>query len=277
MATIKNLGTLSVPEPLNAFLDLLLIKKPTVEFHVGKKNREDECISVKVIEDGFMIGGVGFRKTGRRFDSKLGYAPSTIDIYSKKIEKYRGQSDVVSSSNPSTALKNALKYFKKTSDAEYAANLVESGTNLINECGYHRKYELSSVIRFGTRDMQMFFAEWAMQVKSNADTSKAFPENIVKVDFPKLEACLEERKAHESVARSMDNKDGYLIEILHNESILVCKVHNHDIKTYRSFEDMPVELQGKFAVLKIANRYDAIDDIGVKLADSFYYVIASEL
>lgn len=276
MSIVKECGGYQVAEPLEKFLHLLLLKRPTLDFYASKKS-DDLITTVGVVEEGYKLGLIKYRKSGGRYDSRLGYSPSTIEIHSRAIDKVRGERGVTASSNPTTSLKNALKYFKIPSVTELAEILYDAGKSAIYDSKYHTKYEMSSVVSYSTREMSQFMAEWALQSMGGKDVPKLFPKDKVRINYDKLEACLNERTAHANIDASINMGNGYFLTMLKDDRLALCRLKDRDYKVYNTFDALPTEVQGNFAVLKMVPRYEAVENIGMNLGDNIYYVITSEM
>jgi len=274
MPNIKHLDGAQIAPQFAEFLDLLQMRKPSWTY-INVSKDKDVCKKVLIRLDGLILGAVEFRKEGGRYNPSLGYAPSSFVITSKNIEKQRGSKNSIETSDITKALQTAVKYLATPTTAQLYQEMYHETRNMIIDLPYKAsKHRIGDVVSYSTRDMQMFLAEWAME---GGQTPREFPA-FVRVDGENLAKTYEAKIALDNVANAFENHTGYMISRLDDDSILLSPVLPSGgepiVFRHRTFGDIPEDIRGKYAMLKIAEKYQVFADIGASLDNGYYYVIA---
>lgn len=274
MPNIKELNGRQVEPKFAEFLNLVQMRKPSWEF-VNASKSTDECKSVMVELDSLTIGILDFRKEGGRYNPNLGYSPSSFIITSKNIQKQRGSKNSIETSDIAKAVHTAVKYVAPPTMEQLYDEMHHEVYSDVSDLPYKaNKHRISDVVSFTTRDMNMFLAEWAME---GAQATRDFPA-FVRVDNENLVKAYEAKLAVDNVMNAFDGRSGYMLSRLDDDSVLmapVLPVNSTPVVTrYRTFEDIPEDVRGKYAMLKIVEPFQVFADVGAKLANEYYYVIA---
>lgn len=271
MPKINNLNEQKLHPEFENFLDLVQLRKPMWTFRSARSNSE-YCNRVLVFQDAIPLGGLEFRKDGGRYNPNLGHSPSAYCVLSDNISKQRGERGVLLTSDIAKAMQNAIKHLSMPNAEKMAMAVYKNVRSLVGNLEYKVKTELNECVQYSTREMMRFLAEWFLDGK---DTERKLP-SFVRIKEESLRNAYEERLALEHVKESFTASKGYAISKLEDDSVLVVSLFTSEpvMHRYRTFEEIPEDIASKYAVLKISEDYQCYRDIGARLENNNYYVIA---
>ena len=77
-------------------------------------------------------------------------------------------------------------------------------------------------------------------------------------------------------AKTLDDhykgNNGYGVQARIDNSIVVYSYASDNITKYRSFDDVPTNIQEKLAMFKVLEKNEPYADFGVKFEDGFFYI-----
>ena len=274
----KHKATVVLPE-IQWVVDRLAIKRPLYEFEEGgytKRKDPDTSITtdivnrVNIFEDAVYIGAISYlRNKGRRDGS--GRIPSAFVVESVHIHRNRGTRGEVVTVSSDVALKTAIKHFAPRSLDDVCTELASRTRNALDSASYVWKSGLEDIAKYRGRDIMQYIIERHL----HGD----------KVPLPSS-CTIEEKQMHKYhtylsgavIETAFKTKEGTIVQELRDGSYQTLplpyvssnsyetnKGNGFELSRYRKFEDLPIEIQSKVAVLKIAKFDYPIDDVGVKV------------
>ena len=284
---IMGRGNKVVPD-LQVLVDMVAIKRPLFEFEAQMFRDEiyDDGTKttwvrgVDVYQDAEFIGNICIARGEGRLNAD-GERPDAFFIESKHIQNQRGRRNTKVTSNIETAVKAVIKYFNFLKPRDICYQLFDEANDKMRGIGYRVGSYLNDMVSLDTRKVKMYFLEKAMFGEATLDPNAVTVQKDSKGKYDTYLAF----KQMETKFDSMNGvREGYIVEIMRDESYRVMhtnykKIPAEDDSTlftrYRKFEDLPVDMQNKIAVLKIAQAEDPILDIGVKLGndDRLMYIL----
>lgn len=290
MAAI-NLGraTAIIPQ-LKELVSLIQIKRPLYEFHAtGYRERYDDDTDTttvwvsefEVVQDADRVGEIAYeRKVGRK--NSAGDKPDAFVVRSENIAKKRGSNRTsMITTNIDSALKEVIKVFASPTQDSICSSLVRSVANAFDNTEYSWRRVLQDIAGYSGADVYRWIIE--SHIKG---TVQPMPASFV-VHENKLHLYDTYLAGNELVAtsnyKSGANRKGTVVKILSDDTIRVVPFsydvrksyeNNGDVlMRYRNFEEMPIKMQERIAVLKIAEENEPISDVGVKFADDLMYIV----
>ena len=279
-----NMGRATVVlSPLQFVIDKLAMKKPLysyeakyhrdIEDHEGKV--QVTVIGVSVLQDAEVVGEIVYRFGEGRADSS-GHRPDAFSIESTHIKKERGRRNAVVTTDADVAIKTAVKHFAPPTLGSICENLVGDVASDLESVVSKAMSDLRDIVSFSTMEIYQYIVE--RHLHGNA---AVFPSSVT-INTDKLsnyDKFLAAKQIREHIL-DRNNRRGYAVQELPDRSIRVVpmkyrrgysyegnKQDGAELIRYRNFEDLPVDLQGKIAVLRVAQVDDPFLDIGVKLSN----------
>jgi hypothetical protein len=142
---------------------------------------------------------------------------------------------------------------------------------------YKARNAIQDVVEYHGTDTMEYFVE--REILGN-DVPLPISLKLHKDKMHRYDVYLAGKQITQAYNSDRQNRKGYAVWALPDNSVRVLhinykglrsyeenKANGIELKRYRSFDDLPTEMQPKIAVLKIAERGDPILDIGVKMGN----------
>mgnify|MGYP006289458071 FL=1 len=289
-----NMGTATkVFSALQYVVDKLAVKKPTFVFDANEYrdftdadgNVTRYVTGVEVKYDAQTMGFIEYKAgAGRRTSD--GSRPDAYIVESTHIKKERGRTNAVVTTNADVAVKTAVKTFAAPSEPDVCKAMLKNVGDLLDTASYRFRHLLRDIVDYNGTEVMEYFIRRHMY-----GDSEPLPKSVMihKDKLSLYDKYLAGKQITDAVMVDRDNRKGYAVCELEDRSILVVHMaHKRDrnyadnvaegkgLVRYRNFEDMPVEMQGKIAMLRIAQVSDPFMDIGIRLSDNKNYMYIIE-
>jgi hypothetical protein len=273
MVKIKSMGNATgvVPE-LQHVLDKLAVKKPLFEYVVSATSDVGNTVwvsGVQVSQDAEVVGDIEFRREAGRINSE-GERPDVFLVETHHIKKERGRRNTVITSNANVAVKTAIKHFAPMNEADICQRAHAKVMDLLDTVSYRARTCLQDLISFNGQEVMCYFLEREL-TGEDVPTPKSV---VIQKDKMHLyDKFLAGKQISNAYNGDRHNRKGYAVWTLPDNSYRVLHMNyrfapsEKVLNRYRTFDDLPQELQSRIAVLKIAEHNDPILDIGVKLGN----------
>jgi hypothetical protein len=154
---------------------------------------------------------------------------------------------------------------------EAKALIKNTVSNRMNSVASHNETEMRWSIDATSEGMH--YAKEAYKARLNGDQTITLPVRLTSVknieEHNRLcETMVQSRALHEALIA----KKGYGIQVQHNGGMYVVCMATDTIQRYNDFESLPENIQSKFAMFKVLAKDEAIETIGCKFENDFFYV-----
>ena len=277
----------AITPPLKELIDLILVKRPLYTFDAtGFLETMDTTGAItkvwankfEVFQDAESVGTVAYyTESGRR--QADGTRPDVFSMNSPLVESRKGKH----SSDIRVACKVAMKILSPPTRESMCMELLKSISDGFSQNGYHWRTIPSEISSYSGGDIHKWIIESHIQGKvlPMPASCKIEEKNLYKYDTHKASVYLTNMANLNS--RTPSQRKGHVVKILVDNSMYVLPMLYDKTETYeangspliryRNYEDMPVNIQEKVAILKIAKQDDPIQDTGVKFSDNIMYVV----
>lgn len=297
MVKVLNIGkALGVLPQLQYVLDKIAVRKPLYVFQSCKtrcintalNEVEDWVSEVQVFQDAEVVGTIAYENGVGRMDSNS-VKPDAFVVRSTHINKERGRLNAVVTINPDVAVKTAVKHFAPASQDDLCNALIADLSDKLESILYESRSCLSNLVTIKEFDARAYFVELHLNKDTKEKAAIPLPPSLtIREDRLHLyDVFLAGKNLKEHYGDGSSNSKGYVVWELPDNSMYVLptrysrhETHNRnkekgiELKRYRNFEDLPISIQDRVAVLKIAKEKDPIIDVGVKIRsnDNLMYV-----
>lgn len=266
-------------DKLEEFLNLVALAKPLCSFAVdnncvhsqwrnnnGESSYEETINGIKVYEDGEPIGSISVAKRYRG-----GGKEDVYGVESFRIHKERGSRNTTYVKDIKVAMRNVKKFFTGRRDDELKELIVGHVSNGMNQVMNQAVSSITWAI--DTREIAFDYVMRAYHAHKQGETVVAMPTTIYTVKdsqhlFDKCETVMQSK----SLDDHFQSKKGYGIQVRKDNSIITYAYALDKITKYRSFDELPTEIQSKLGMFKVLDANEPYADFGVKLGNDFYYI-----
>jgi hypothetical protein len=288
-----NLGkaTAIIPQ-LKELVTLIQVKRPLYEFHATsyreRRDADTGAVTVwvsefEVVQDADRVGEIAYEHAvGRRLPD--GSQPDAFVIRSENISKQRGMDRTSKiTTNMNVALKEVIKVFSAPTEASLCTALVRKVRDAMDNREYGWRRVLQDIVSYSGAEVY----QWIIESHLKGEVQPMPPS--FKVDATKIHLYDRFLAGKEIVTASQYNKingvdrKGIIVQILSDNTIrtvpfsydprLPHEENNGKLMRYRNFDEMPLTLQERIAVLKIAEEDDPISNVGVKFDEDLMYIL----
>ena len=265
---------------LEAFLNLVALAKPLCTFAVdndcvrsewvrtddNESQYKDVINTIKVYEDGEAIGSIS---VGRRY--RGGAKEDVYGVESFRIHKERGSMHTTYVKDIKVAMRNVKKFFTGRQDTELK-ELIKVNVKRNMEAVMHSAIQ-SINWSVDAREIAFNYVMRAHQAHKQGDTMVAMPVKIPSIKdqdslFKKCDDVLQAKTLEDH----FKGNNGYGIQTRVDNSIVAYSFASDTITKYRSFDDVPTNIQEKLAMFKVLDKHEPYADFGVKFDDGFFYI-----
>lgn len=272
-----------VVPPLAHLIDKVANKRPHYEFVAlyfltkdTGEGSETWVTKVTVYDGPDIVGHLSFGEH-RGKENKDGEYPEAFGITSHKVKKERGERDTLITTDPSAAVRQALKLLGKKPNSAILHDIIERMRRGTGSIMYHANYGLRELVNYQTEDMALILVEHMM---FNTPLKLPKPFMFNKDGRGNYDRYLAAKQINEAACDARSVR-GYAVSFLRDNSIRVVNLHDYrneklttvgeDFKCmthYRGFDELPKYIQERVAVLKIAEHREPVFNMGVKVSTS---------
>ena len=265
---------------LEAFLNLVALAKPLCTFAVDNECVRSEWMrngengseymelinSIKVYEDGEAIGSIS---VGRRY--RGGSREDVYGVESFRIHKERGSRNTTYVKDIKVAMRNVKKFFTGRQDTELK-ELIKVNVKRNMEAVMHSAIQAINW-SVDAREIAFNYVMRAHQAHKQGDAMVPMPVKIPSVkDLEKLFSKCDDVLQAKTLDDHYKGNNGYGVQTRVDNSIVVYSYASDNITKYRSFDDVPTNIQEKLAMFKVLEKNEPYADFGVKFDDGFFYI-----
>jgi len=259
---------------LNEFVSALWLKNPSLSFEkYGKKNLgisdKESIIRCRVI--------LGYEKLGfvaiKSIYTNQGYQ-MVWEVQSPNVIKSRGDSNTTRSKVLKNITQSALKVFVPTDINALAHKIIDICSEQIFEMLSNARRPYHELID----SCQTIAYDYALDVFTNKETA-TFPDKLrTTFESAKFKELSNNHRIVNSIYNSFKNhKSGVVIRIEEDETLNVADLQTHAMMlSVKSTYDLPKNYQEKFAILKIMDRSQPIEGVGVKVVGRSHNRVAGD-
>jgi hypothetical protein len=265
---------------LEEFLNLVALAKPLCTFAVDNECVRSEWVrntdngseymevlnTIKVYEDGEAIGSIS---VARRY--RAGGKEDVYGVESFRIHKERGNRNTTYVKDIKVAMRNVKKFFTGRQDNE-VKELITHNVKRGMEAVMHSAIQ-SINWSVDAREIAFDYIMRAYHERKQGNTTVAMP---VKIPTVKDQETLFSKCDDVIQAKTLDDhykgNNGYGVQMRIDNSIVTYSYASDKITKYRSFDDVPPNIQEKLAMFKVLEKDEPYADFGVKFADGFFYI-----
>jgi hypothetical protein len=250
-----------IDNKLQEVITLVKAKRPLFEFQPMRRrhNYEDKMVlfGVHVYMKGVHLGNI--RTDFERHDRE-GKKSNWIAITANTIRKERGPRNMKVAKDVSKAVKIAFDHLLFPETQALGKPLKELGFELLDSLCDNTRYRLKDSVRIGDSiDVLVYFIQKARGSEIPVPTRlQSFDDEVYK-----------KYKTYLSTSYLMDQwKAGSLHVVRHLIDGAYASVICRDETSYVRYEttyDMPPFMQEKITMLKLMNKYEPLDHVGVRL------------
>ena len=284
-------ATAIIPQ-LKELVSLIQVKRPLYEFHAtGYRERRDAdtgAVTVwvsefEVVQDADRIGEIAYEYgVGRRTPG--GESPDAYVVRSENISKKRGMDRASkTTTNMNVALKEVIKVFAQPSQDNICRDIIRSVRQGFEDREYSWRRVLNDIASYSGSDIY----QWIIESHIKGEVQPMPPTCVVDVTrihlYDRFLAGKEIVSASKFGKVNGVDRAGIAVKILPDDTIRVLpfsydprmsyEENDSKLMRYRSFDDMPIRIQERIAVLKIAEEGEPISNIGVKFNEYLMYII----
>lgn len=250
-----------IDNKLQEMMTLVKAKRPLFEFQPMRRryNYEDKAVlfGVHVYMKGVHLGDI---RTDFERQDREGKKSYWVAITANTIKKERGPRNMKVAKDVSKAVKIAFDHLLFPETQALGKPLKELGFELLDSLCDNTRYRLKDSVRIGdAMEVLIYFIEKAR------NTEIPVPIRLQSFD----EEVYKKYAAHLSASDLMNRwKAGSLHVVRHLIDGAYASVNCRDETSYVRYEttyDMPTFMQEKITMLKMMNKYEPLDHVGVRL------------
>ena len=193
-------------------------------------------------------------------------------ISNKRLAQARSSNREMFTSDPAKATKAVLKYFGSKSLREKVDDMVSHTARVVSAQVNTSEYALNYIKNKITTPMFMYIAANMAECKEWMDKA-GIPSGVLE-EIPEAYA---DYCTHNSMRMASLDKTGVDV-MLDGEKYLVCGRDNAvgvpTDPTYFTTDTLPQHIKGAIGMLKLVEKDVAISDVGIRISDNAFFVIA---
>jgi hypothetical protein len=268
---------------LKEFLEKVAMVKPLAKFSVSDKcvrterynDREDNnaiktrqfISNIRVYENGEKLGSIGITQRWRNGQNEDAYG-----VESFRIHKSKGARNMTTTSDMKKAISVAKKMFTPRQDTE----LVDLIRNKVNGFINGSYSTLLGQLRwnFNVEHELSFYAMEAYKARRRGDSTCNLPSKPISVgNLADHDEKCERFEVAKHLQDMMAADQGYGVKRNADNSLVVYSYATGTVQKYESFNELPENIQQKYAMFKVLKEGEAIATIGCHYGEGFAFVV----
>ena len=268
---------------LEEFLEKVAMVKPLAKFSVSDKcvrmerynDKEDNnaiktrhlITSIRVYENGEKLGSLSITERWRNGSSEDAYG-----VESFRIHKYKGNRNMATTSDMKKAVSIAKKMFAPRQDIE----LVDLIRNQVTGFVKGGSDTLTNQLRwdFNIEGELSSYAMEAYKARRRGDSTCSMPAMPISIgNIANHDEKCERYEVAKHLQNIMNAKQGYGVKRNVDNSLVVYSYATDTVQRYESFNELPENIQQKYAMFKVLKEGEAIATIGCHYAEGFAFVV----
>lgn len=274
-------STIEYVEKLETFLQDVSLAKPLLSFSV-----DDQCVTnerkkdangdithekmlyrIKVYGAGEELGSIGIVDRWRGGITEKAYM---VECF--RINKHRGRGNTTTSIDVKLALREAKRAFNPREDSELK--------NLIHD---NIKRSLDSLMSNSRSYLRWNFDQDEALCILAANSYEARKNGEAFAKIPSTPATVKDIKQHDKLCENYINakvlhtaitsKMGYGIRANLDNTLVIYNFITDTVSKVNSLAELPEAIHSKFAMFKVLEVNEAVNSIGVKFDDNYFYIM----
>ena len=256
----KDFQGMAVYPQLQEFVDKLFAVRPSLEFVASACRRTHEDVKfiteVDVFEDDQKLGAIGWTmKWSRVNGNEFAYY-----IYSRNINNNRGDKHAKRTKNLTSAMRVAVDVLVKDTSDKMAAKI----STIIRSQMEHVVWQVTHKYRDKKSNLYEDALEYVLSVIEGG--SPAISDNILQaVSSEKFQEAQNNFRIANSVASCLAKSQGAIVFVDRKQRLTFIDVPNLQLQRLESTYDLPKEYQEKYAILKIMENRQPIQNVGIRI------------
>lgn len=266
-------------EGLEEFLTKVAMLKPLAKFAItdkcvtSKRYKEGDEIKHKTVvylirayENGERLGTIGRSTRWRNGKEEAVYM-----VEGFRVNKQRGSRNMTTTADMKKAISVVKKTFVPRQDEELRELVKNQVSHQVNSLA--SSYGNSLRWDFSQESELLFYAMQAYHARMSGDANATMPAKPTSIrDINKHDKNCEQYNATKTLDEMVKAKMGYGVKAMTDSSLVVYDFANDTVHKYESFDDLPMDIQQKYAMFKVLEKGEAILNIGCKLNEGFAFV-----
>jgi hypothetical protein len=261
---------------LLGFADLVSFAKPCCNYVV-----DDSCVDreytnegesqhhlrrFKVFENGEELGDIC---VGRRYSR--GSSEMVYKVRSFRINKERGDRNGVMAKD----LKVALRHAKKVLISRESSELIKQvKTQISNFVDYHHQNSHHRLQwTMNSSELAVANAMLAYEARLKGEETVVISSKVVTQNAKDHDEHCELYKESKALYDAMKANRGYGVFRRIDDSLIVYSFATDTVKRYAGFDELPLNIQSKYAMFKVLAQDEAHATLGCKFGDDYTYVV----
>jgi hypothetical protein len=267
---------------LEEFLEKVAMVKPLAKFSVSDKDVRTERYrdeandlqirysinNIRVYENGEKLGSISIASRWRNGQNEDAYG-----VESFRISKSKGNRTMTTTSD----LKKAISVVKKVFTPRQDAELIDLIGNRVTGFVKGASDTLANQLRwdFSVDGELTFYAMQAYKARRRGDAACSMPAKPASIrDISAHNEKCERYEVAQHLKDMVLAKQGYGIKRNVDNSIVVYSYATDTVQKYESFDELPENIQQKYAMFKVLTEGEAIATIGCNYGEGFSFVVS---
>lgn len=275
---------LDYAKDLEEFLEKVAMVKPLAKFSVSDKcvrterynDKEDNnaiktrefITSIRVYENGEKLGSIGITQRWRN-----GQNENVYGVESFRIHKSKGARNMTTTSDIKKAISVAKKMFTPRQDIELVDLIRNKVTGFVD--GAFGTLVAQLRWNFNVERELSFYAVEAYKARRRGDTTCVMP--AIPISIGNLADHDKRCERFEVVNHLRDMviaKQGYGVKANADNSLVVYSYATDTVQKYESFNELPENIQQKYAMFKVLEEGEAVATIGCYYGEGIAFVVS---
>jgi len=267
---------------LEEFLEKVAMVKPLAKFSVSDKCVQGEryrdatdnevktrqfIASIRVYENGEKLGSIGITSRWRNGQNEDAYG-----VESFRIHKSKGARNMITTSDMKKAISVVKKMFAPRQDTE----LVDLIRNKVTGFVKGASDTMTNQLRwdFNIEGELALYAMEAYKARRRGDSTCSMPAKPISIsDISKHDDKCERYEVAKHLKDLIIAKQGYGVKANADNSLVVYSYATDTVQRYESFNELPENIQQKYAMFKVLKEGEAITTIGCYYSEGFAFVV----
>jgi len=268
---------------LEEFLEKVAMVKPLAKFSVSDKCVQGEryrdntpnseiktrylITSIRVYENGERLGSIGITSRWRNGQNEDAYG-----VESFRIHKSKGARNMITTSDMKKAISVVKKMFAPRQDTE----LVDLIRNKVTGFVKGASDTMTNQLRwdFNIEGELALYAMEAYKARRRGDSTCSMPAKPISIsDISKHDDKCERYEVAKHLKDLIIAKQGYGVKANADNSLVVYSYATDTVQRYESFNELPENIQQKYAMFKVLKEGEAITTIGCYYSEGFAFVV----
>jgi hypothetical protein len=185
-------------------------------------------------------------------------------IYNDNIRRQRGGSSSKRTKHLKEAMKLVKEHFKPMPADKLATDIVEDMTSVMTNMTYWAGDRTRNMMSKSFTDVVKFITD--IKEGNDANLALARLETVFPADW---QQNVDSMRIANSVRQAFDNKQGVIVRVERDNSLTMVDLNTLQVTPCKSTYDLPTNYQEKITMLKLVDKNQPIEYVGVKFLRDF--------